>query len=211
MMLQEDGFRPLFDGKTLQGWRAIPRVYGAIYPGGPTVAEIWAQRGIPAPVEPEKHAAHWFVEDGYIVGEQEFAGSGYGGYLITEETFGDFELVLEARPDWPADTGIMVRRQRDSWEGFQILLDHRESGGIAGFFGNGLASFMAAPFKIKALRNEAGEPIGLQADTPEDSHEPLQPEQLAACPMPPMCRNFCKHGNGASGTKCASALWVPCR
>ncbi|MBB3953661.1 3-keto-disaccharide hydrolase [Novosphingobium sediminicola] len=38
---------------------------------------------------------------------------------------------------------------------------------------------MAAPFKIKALRNEAGEVIGMQADTPEDSQEPLQPEQLA--------------------------------
>lgn len=174
----ENQFRPLFDGQTLTGWRAIPRIYGRRQPGGPMVEEMWIARGMPLPVEPEKHPARWFVEDGYIVGEQEFPGSGYGGYLISEETFGDFELVFEARPDWPADTGIMVRRLRDDWTGFQILLDHRESGGIGGFFGNGLASFMAAPFKIRALRDADGQPIGLQADTPEHSQEPLLPEQL---------------------------------
>ena len=174
----DEQFRPLFDGTTLAGWRAIPRISGHVYPGGPTVDEMWRARGITRPVGQENHPAHWFVEDGYIVGEQEDPGCGYGGYLITEDTFGDFELVLEARPDWPADTGIMVRRQRDSWEGFQILLDHRESGGIGGFFGNGLASFMAAPFKIAALRNEAGEVIGLQPDPAETSLEPLQPEQI---------------------------------
>jgi hypothetical protein len=139
-----------------------------------------------------KHPAHWFVEDGYIVGEQEFPGSGYGGYLITEETFGDFELVMEVRPDWPADTGIMVRRLRDDWSGFQILLDHRESGGIGGFFGNGLASFMAALFKIKALRDDHGQVIGLQPDTPEGSQEPLQPEQLARSSYAANVQDFLK-------------------
>jgi hypothetical protein len=173
----KDGFRPLFDGATLAGWRAIPRIYGQIYPGGPTVEDMWRERGILRPGEPENHPARWFVEDGAIIGEQEVAGCGYGGYLISEETFGDFELVLEAKPDWPADTGIMVRRLRDDWSGFQILLDHRESGGIGGFFGNGLASFMAAPFKIAAVRNAAGEVIGLQPDRPESSKEPLLPEQ----------------------------------
>lgn len=171
------GFRPLFDGKTLAGWRPIPRVFGHLYPGGPSVSAMLKERGIPLPFEPEKHTAHWFVENGYIVGEQETPGGGYGGYLITEDTFGDFELVLEARPDWPADTGIMVRRRRDDWAGFQVLLDHREGGGIGGFFGNGLASFMAAPFKIKSVRDAAGKVVGLQADTPEDSLEPLLPEQ----------------------------------
>src|SRR5665648_122191 len=36
-------------------------------------------------------------------------GSGLGGYLTTEATFGDFELSYEVRPDWPADTGVLVR------------------------------------------------------------------------------------------------------
>jgi len=172
-------FHPLFDGKTLKGWRAIPRVAGNVYPGGPSVADLRKARNIPAPVEPEKHPAHWFVKDGMIVGEQETPGGGYGGYLITEKTYGDFELVLEARPDWPADTGVMLRRPMDDWTGFQVLIDHRESGSIGGFFGNGLASFMAVPFKLNSVRDANGKPIGMELDKPETSIEPVTPEQVA--------------------------------
>jgi hypothetical protein len=171
-------FRPLFDGKTLHGWRSIPRVAGHLYPGGPTVDEWRQQKGVASPIEPEKHPAHWFVKDGMIVGEQQTKGGGYGGYLITEQTFGDFELVLEARPDWPADTGVMLRRGMDDWAGFQVLIDHRESGSIGGFFGNGLASFMAVPFKFNSVRDAKGKPIGMTLDKPETSIEPVTPEQV---------------------------------
>lgn len=173
-----DGFRALFDGKTLNGWFAAPRIYGKRYPGGPEVLDIWRETGRPLPVEPENHPARWSVEDGYIVGEQDTPGSGYGGYLVSEETFGDFELILEARPDWPADTGIMLRRGRDDWTGFQVLLDHRESGGIGGFFGNGLDSFMAIPFKVQSLRDADGIVIGLRQDDPETSAEALKQEHV---------------------------------
>jgi hypothetical protein len=175
----ETGFRPLFDGRTLAGWHPAPRIYGSVYPGGPSLLDSFAEQGIAPPVHPELHPARWSVEDGAIVGEQDEPGSGYGGYLISDEDFGDFELVLEARPDWPADTGIMVRRQRDSWEGFQVLLDHRESGGIGGFFGNGLASFSAVPFAVAARRDENGVVVGLQADDPATSAEPVTPEKIA--------------------------------
>jgi hypothetical protein len=119
----EDGFVSLFDGSMLDGWHPAPRVYGTEYPGGPSILETLERRGARIPIEPELHPANWFVEDGAIVGEQDSPGIGYGGYLVTENTFGDFELVLEARPDWPADTGVMLRRQRDTWHGFQVLLD----------------------------------------------------------------------------------------
>lgn len=108
-----------------------------------------------------------------LAGEQDTPGSGYGGYLVSDQAFGDFELVLEMRPDWPADTGVMIRRQRDSWEGFQVLVDHRPSGGIGGFFGNGLASFSAVPFAIDAVYDDDGRPVGLVADDPATSVEPV--------------------------------------
>jgi hypothetical protein len=92
------------------------------------------------------HPAVWSVEDGAIVGRQQPLGSGSGGYLISDEQFGDFELTLELNPDWPADTGIMLRRRSDSWHGLQVLVDHRHSGAIGGLFGNGLGSFHAIPF-----------------------------------------------------------------
>lgn len=175
--LDDNGFVPLFDGVSLSGWRAAPRIYGSVYPGGPSVLEMFEQDGRELPVEPEKHPAHWFVEDGVLVGEQDSPGSGYGGYLVTEQAYGDFELVLEMRPDWPADSGVMIRRQKDSWEGFQVLVDHRPSGGIGGFFGNGLASFSAVPFAVDVARDESGQPAGLVADNPGTSVEPVTAEK----------------------------------
>lgn len=179
MMPKEVGYKSLFNGENLTGWRSVPRVYGTSYPGGPKVLELFDSRGIARPVEPEKHPAHWFVEDGVLIGEQEFPGSGYGGYLVSEQAFGDFELVLEMRHDWPADTGVMVRRQRDSWEGFQVLVDHRPSGGIGGFFGNGLASFSAVPFAVDVATDAEGRPSGLIPDNPATSVEPVTEEKRA--------------------------------
>ncbi|MGG5172358.1 3-keto-disaccharide hydrolase [Pseudarthrobacter sp. J1738] len=172
-----DGFVPLFNGTTLDGWRAVPRIYGTLYPGGPGVLDIFAANGREVPVDPEKHPARWFVQDGVLVGEQDTPGSGYGGYLVTEQAYDDFELVLEMRPDWPADTGVMLRRRPESWEGFQVLVDHRPSGGIGGFFGNGLASFSAVPFAVDADTDADGRPTGLIADNPETSVEPVTEEK----------------------------------
>lgn len=161
-----DGFISMFDGKTLDGWRQIPRIYGDIAPGGRSVVEVLAEQGIPMPPNPELHPAVWTVEGGEIVGRQDSPGSGYGGYLISDQRFRDFELVISAKPDWPADTGIMLRRQRDSWEGVQLLLDHRPKGGMGGFFGNGLASFSAAPFTVDAVRDDQGIANGLTIHDP---------------------------------------------
>lgn len=174
-----DGFLPLFDGSTLAGWRAVPRVYGTEYPGGPLLLEQFEALGLTPPVDPENHPARWFAEDGVLVGEQDTPGSGYGGYLVTEQAYGDFELVLEMRPDWPADTGVMLRRRPDSWEGFQVLVDHRPSGGIGGFFGNGLASFSAVPFAVDVALDTDGRPAGLVADDPATSVEPVTEEKRA--------------------------------
>lgn len=174
----EAGFVDLFDGASLAGWHPVPRIYGNLYPGGPHVHEWFDEHGVNRPVEPEKHSAVWRVEDGFIVGEQDEPGSGYGGYLVSDATFADFELVLDVRPDWPADTGIMIRRKRDSWDGYQVLLDHRESGGIGGFFGNGLASFSAVPFAVVSRKDEDGNVIGLAPDDPATSAEPVTQEKI---------------------------------
>ena len=173
-----DEFRPLFDGSTLAGWRAIPRVYGSWSPGGAAATKLMAQPGIQTPSDPEAHPALWHVEDGAIGGRQ--AKPGYGGYLISEETFGDFDLALEMRPDWPADTGVMIRRQRDDWAGFQVLVDHRPSGGIGGFYGNGLAGFSAVPFAVDAVVDQEGRPAGLKPDDPATSVEPVTSDKIAA-------------------------------
>lgn len=146
---------PLFDGKTLVGWRAIPRLdpspllkterLSAGELTERTTAHYRAQPGLAAQLA---HTGSWKVVDGAIVGGQEPAGCGHGAYLITEETFSDFELELDARPDWPIDSGIMVRQHPVGAVGFQVQLDHRPNGGIGGFFTNNTGSFRSSPFYL---------------------------------------------------------------
>ncbi len=161
-------FRPLFDGRTLNGWRAIPRVQPGDGPDGTrrekdpeTKARILA------------HTGRWTVEDGAICGQQEPAGSGLGAYLISEDKFGDFELVFEARPDWPCDTGVVLRATKLGTQGFQVLIDHRKSGNIGGYFGNGIGHFHAINFTLDVNRDHNGNPIGLQLEDPTTTIEPI--------------------------------------
>ncbi len=174
----ETGFVPLFDGKTLNGWFATPRTYGELWPGGPTIAERYPG-AFPDDYEEQaaKHPAVWTVEDGAIVGRQDVPGSGWGGYIVTEGTYGDYELRFEANPDWPADTGIMLRKRAHTFHGFQVLLDHRQSGSIGGFYGNGISGFHAVPFALDLARDVAGKPIGLKEDDPRTSIEPFRQDK----------------------------------
>lgn len=155
--------RSLFDGETLHGWHSTPRLFSEFWPGGPTArtdSPEYRRRAVELP-------ARWTVEGDAIVGQQWPPGSGYGGFLLTDASFADFELTLEAKPDWPADTGIYLRKTEDDWAGIQILLDHREGGGIGGFFGNGIGAFHAAPFTVHPVERD-GAVIGITATDSSD-------------------------------------------
>jgi hypothetical protein len=127
-----DGFRPLFDGVSLKGWKRQPRSLA------------------------QPSLGQWTVEGGVITGGQDPPGSGVGSYLVTEETFADFELQIEARPDWPADTGVLVRTNAQGNVGIQVLIDHRPRGGIGGFYGNGLGAFTRGHTASRGRRTAAG-------------------------------------------------------
>jgi hypothetical protein len=178
-MTTAPGFASLFDGSTLDGWTPIPRRYGHLYPGGPDVLDALTTFPPGYQERADASPAAWTVEDGEIVGRQQPAGSGYGGYLLTDATYGDFELRFEANPDWPADTGVMLRRCRDTWEGLQVLIDHRPSGSIGGFYGNGIGGFHAVPFALDVRRDTDGVPVGLQVDDPATSVEPFDATKRA--------------------------------
>jgi Domain of Unknown Function (DUF1080) len=174
-----EGFVTLFDGTSLDGWFAVPRTYDRLWPDGPTVRDlIWA---LPDDYEAmaAAHPARWEVVDGAIEGFQDPDHPGYGGYLVTERQFGDFELELEMKHDWPADTGVMLRRRRDSWAGFQVLVDHRKSGSIGGFFGNGTGGFHAVPYVLDATHDDQGRITGLVLEDPATSLEPMTPDKPA--------------------------------
>lgn len=170
----QDGFTSLFDGKTLTGWHAVPRLPVPRAPGlpGPDPTSETYQRA-------RQTSGAWTVEEGAIVGRQDPPGCGYGGYLLSDEVYGDFELVLEARPDWPADTGILVRASGLGSQGFQILLDHRQSGNIGGIYGNGIGGFHGINYTLDAQYNEQGQPIGLRLEDPATTIEPMTPDKPA--------------------------------
>ena len=163
------GFKPLFDGESLSGWRSAPRL------GVPkTAGEALSPAGKPA-VKSAKDDAKgiWKVRDGVIEGGQDAqrfvhredgADWGFGSWLMTEQTFGDFELLVDARPDWPCDTGIYVR-STPLGQGFQILLDHRgdDTAGIGGSVGflylRGIGNFRVSPHNFRWTVGADGLPV----------------------------------------------------
>ena len=198
-------YTPLFTGTDLSGWTQIPRSYGPLYPGGPDVHDGVDLFPADYQEQAQAHPARWTAEDGAVVGRQDPPGCGYGGYLLSDEDFGDFELVVEAKPDWPADTGIMIRRRPDSWAGLQILVDHRRSGSIGGFFGNGIASFHAVPFALDARYDDRGNAIGLGPDDPATSVEPFTEAKRAMLTRAAYLDEFLR---GCVGALPAVTVWI---
>ena len=103
----EDGFISLFDGETLHGWSR--------------------HENLPE----EQIGGKWEVVDGAIVGDQD--PPGHGGFLVTEEEYGDFELWLETMLDYPVDSGIFLRVGEDG-KSHQVTLDYRENGQIGAIY-----------------------------------------------------------------------------
>ncbi|CAI6085735.1 3-keto-disaccharide hydrolase [Cohnella sp. JJ-181] len=170
----EDSYVSLFDGKTLAGWHAVPRLPVARAPGAPE-----PDPASEAYLRASRTSGSWTVEEGAIIGRQNPPGSGYGGYLLSDGVYGDIELIFEARPDWPADTGILVRASKLGSQGYQILLDHRKSGNIGGVYGNGIGGFHGIAFTLDAVMDGDGRPTGLRLEDPASSLEPMTPDKPA--------------------------------
>ena len=67
-----------------------------------------------------KEMVTYAIENGVIEGRQDPPGCGFGSYLVSEGVYGDFELILEAKPDWPADTGIYLRASDEGSIGYHL-------------------------------------------------------------------------------------------
>ena len=123
----------LFDGQSLKGWH-----------------------------KPSKRIAHgtgghWWVEDGVLLGEQDPAGSGNGGLLLSDEKFGDFDLQLEMLCDYGPDTGVFFRCT-DRGDGLQMYVDYHEGGNVGHLRGELPGAFAMKPFQIFARRGPDGQP-----------------------------------------------------
>jgi HEAT repeat protein len=97
MLLVKEGFRPLFNGQDLTGWKGLV--------GDPP------SRGRMSPQELEKAQAeadsdmraHWKVIDGILL----FDGAGHS--LCTAKDYGDFELFIDWKIETKGDSGVYLR------------------------------------------------------------------------------------------------------
>jgi hypothetical protein len=105
----DDGWRELFDGKTLAGW--TPK--GGHYDGSPEA---------------------WTVEDGAITGRE--TPKHEGGLLYTTEKYADFEFECDCKCDWPFDSGIFVRME-PKLRGAQVTIDFRQGGEMCAIYSDG--------------------------------------------------------------------------
>ncbi len=92
----DEGFAPVFDGKTLKGWHV----------SGTTV---------------HGRGGRWEVKDGAIVGCQDVRGN--GGILMTDDLYGDFEVALEMNNDFGTDSGLFLRSTEEGCA-YQALIDY---------------------------------------------------------------------------------------
>ncbi len=74
----------------------------------------------------------------------------------------------------------MLRATKLGSQGYQVLLDHRKSGNIGGFYGNGIGRFHAINFNVDVTRDAADRPIGLRLEDPATTHRAdHRPQALA--------------------------------
>lgn len=128
-------FETIFDGKTLQGWH------------------VSAKSGH-SRVSKHQSGGRWIVEEKAIVGSQDTPGN--GGLIITDKSYGDFEVALEMRNDFGPDSGLFLRSTEDG-RAYQALIDYHSGGNLMGVYGEGLRpgfhvynfQFLDSPEKIK--------------------------------------------------------------
>jgi len=108
-----EGFVPLFDGSTLNGWRKLTEYSG--------------------------DDGKWEVIDGAIAGDQ--YPEGKGGLLVTEKKFSDYEVIAEVKADYPIDSGLFLRVQGNVLS-YQVTIDYRPDGEIGAIYCPGGGGFL---------------------------------------------------------------------
>ncbi|MCA9066382.1 MAG: DUF1080 domain-containing protein, partial [Planctomycetaceae bacterium] len=93
-----EGFRPLFNEKDLSGWHGMPHFDPR------KLAEMPDEERKAKLAEWDTDAAaHWSVENGELVND------GHGAYLVTNEEFTDYELLIDYKTVPLADSGIYLK------------------------------------------------------------------------------------------------------
>ncbi len=114
--VSEPGFVSIFDGQSLKGWH------------------ISAKSGHSGTTK-NTSGGRWVVENGAITGSQDVPGN--GGLIVTDQTYGDFEVALEMNNDFGPDSGLFLRSTEDG-KAWQAMIDYHSGGNLMGIYGEGL-------------------------------------------------------------------------
>lgn len=124
--LSAQEFTSIFDGQSLKGWHVSAKTGHSQASG-------------------HKTGGKWVVENGAIVGTQDIPGN--GGIIVTDEAFGDFEVVLEMNNDFGPDSGLFLRSTEDG-RAYQAMIDYHAGGNLMGVYGEGLGGFGSSNFNF---------------------------------------------------------------
>lgn len=93
-----EGFRPLFNGKDLSGWYGKPHF-------SPIDLAKLSESERKAKIDEWTADArqHWSVDNGELVND------GHGAYLVSNEEFTDYELLIDYKTVAGADSGIYLK------------------------------------------------------------------------------------------------------
>ncbi len=130
----EEEWTSLFDGRTLDGWHPWPKAR----PDG----------------------AKWQVEDGAVTGTQ--GPDGRGSLLMTDQAFGDVQVLVDLKPDWGIDSGFFVR-STDRGRAWQVAVDYCQGGYVGQIYGQGLGGWNTRTFGIRGKLDAEGRLVGLDA------------------------------------------------
>lgn len=97
----------------------------------------------------------WQVTDGCICGEQYPPGNREGSMLLTEQSFGDFELALDVHPAWGCDSGVFLRSTTEG-QCIQVMIDYLPGGSVGFLHGHGIGGFLSCPLKLRAKAGGGG-------------------------------------------------------
>lgn len=105
-----DGFEPIFNHQNLAGWHiSLTNHHG--------------------------QSSEWRIRDGVLTATQRPKDE--GGILLTDETYSDFEVYLEIKPDFGCDGGLFLR-SNEAGQAYQVTLDYVEGGAIGMIYGERL-------------------------------------------------------------------------
>jgi hypothetical protein len=145
----ETGYRCIFDGENLAGWHV-------------------SALSVHSAASGHRSGGRWQVEGGAIIGTQDAPGN--GGILVTDESFGDVEIALEARIDFGVDCGVFLRSS-EAGAAYQITIDYYPGGSIGGLYGEVLSGdifvknfeFLDAPERIRLVPAPLPSPVSPEA------------------------------------------------